>query len=81
MAIKNAEGKWICSYCRKEYSTPALADTCRDEHDIIYVPLGREDLNRLINFLFIQDPKLMRETIVRALQTALSNSQKKVDKV
>ncbi len=81
MAIKNREGKWICSYCLKEYSDATKADTCRENHDLIYLQISRDDLNRLINFLFIQDPKLITERLVKNLQQALRNSRKTIDKM
>lgn len=80
MAIKTKSGKWQCSYCLKEYPDSAKANACREEHDLVYVALSREDLNRLVNYLFIPDAKLITESLTRTLQVALRNSRKTIDK-
>ncbi len=78
MAIKNKKGHWICSYCKKEYDQATDADTCRESHNLVYIALAQDDLNRLIQYIFTKDERLLnrRERIVITLQEALKNSIK-----
>ncbi len=74
MAIKNKKGRYECFYCLKDYNRPEKADQCREEHDILYLPISRSDANRLLNYLFIGDPKILEGTkTARFLQKALRN--------
>lgn len=79
MAIKKNEN-WLCSYCKKSYSRQEEADRCRESHDLVYVALPIEDLNRLIQFLFTREEKLLKESIVNSLQNSLRNSRNTLDK-
>ncbi len=67
MAIKNETGKYKCSYCDKLYDDPTQADTCREGHNLIYVPLTRDDINSLIAFLYTKNEKHLKETAVKQL--------------
>lgn len=60
MAIKTKDGKYQCFYCLKQYDKPEEADSCRESHDIIYIPASRVDLNKLLNFIMVPDSKLLR---------------------
>ena len=66
MAVKVLD-RWACSYCGTEYNTSTKADSCRDRHELIYVPLSKGDLNRLINFIYIRDDKLLTPTLISSL--------------
>ncbi len=68
MAIKLDVAKYECSYCGKIYSSPSHADSCRDHHDLIYVQIAREDLMRLIQYIYTQEPNLITPNIVRRLR-------------
>lgn len=59
MAIKRRDGTFQCVYCERIYRTEAEADKCREDHDIIYIPLSRSDLNKLLNYMMIPDPKVL----------------------
>jgi len=68
MAIKSKDGKgYICSYCEKKYSHPQEADQCRDAHELIYIALTKEDLNRLLQFLQLKQDELLTRSLVRSL--------------
>lgn len=71
MAIKNKRGEWICSVCGEVRKNPADADSCRDKHDIIYVPFLREDLNRLLHFIYQPDESLITETMVKTIRKSI----------
>lgn len=78
MSIKTKGGKYQCFYCLKEYNRPEKADSCREEHDIVYVPLARTDVSKLLNYLFIPDPEILVGTrIAEFLQRALKTREKK----
>jgi len=67
MAIKSG-GKYLCSYCYKPYTDPTKADSCRDNHDLIYVQISREDLARLMQFILTKDEEVLTESLVRSLK-------------
>lgn len=67
MANKKANGKYVCSYCGKEFSQYQEADACRDNHDLVYVQISRSDLNRLIMFLQLKNEELLTESLVKTL--------------
>lgn len=67
VAIKLPNGKYMCSYCEKIHNDPTSADSCRDSHNLIYVALSKEDLNRLINFIYIKDDTLLTKSLVKSL--------------
>ncbi len=67
MAIKLPDGRYKCSWCNKIYSDPSKADACRADHDIVYVPMLRSDINRLLQFMITKDDKLITETMHRSL--------------
>jgi len=56
-----------CFYCGKYYENPANARKCENEHDVIFVPMLREDLNRLLNFIATGDRDLLTERLSRTL--------------
>jgi hypothetical protein len=67
MANKNKNGEYVCSYCNKVYTHPTQADNCRDSHELIYVPITREDLNRLIQFIYLKQDELLTESLINSL--------------
>ena len=66
---------YYCSYCNTEYSDPVRADSCREKHDLIYVALSRDDLNRLINFIHLGHDELLTESMVNSLRKYLRGSR------
>ena len=46
-----AELKYQCFYCRRYYTNHVERDNCVISHDLIYVPMSRNSLNRLLNFI------------------------------
>lgn len=67
MAKKTNEG-YMCTSCEKIYPTPAKADACRDSHDIIYVPMNRTEINRLITGIFLNDVSIIPESLLVTLR-------------
>ena len=69
--VKQQDGtfKYKCFYCNKLYIDPTKADQCRDEnHDLVYVPISRSDLELLINFIYTKDDSLLTESMIRSLK-------------
>jgi hypothetical protein len=56
-----------CFYCGKYYREEQKAKDCARTHDIVYVPIMREDLNRLINYIATGDSNLLTERLSRTL--------------
>ena len=67
MAHKLKSGKYQCSHCEKEYDNPAQADACRDGHELVYIPMTKTELNRLINGLGLEDLSLIPESLYKTL--------------
>ncbi len=59
---------WRCAYCEAEHPEEDAAQKCVASHDLILVPISKEDLNRLIQFIYIQEPKLITSALVHTLQ-------------
>lgn len=58
----------VCSICLKEYKTIEAAFACKIGHELIYVPLTKEDLGRLIQFLYTKNEEILTESLVKTLQ-------------
>jgi len=66
MSIKTDTG-WKCSICGIEYNMQGEALSCEQDHDIIYVAFRREDLFKLIQFLYVRDDSLLQGTLIETL--------------
>ena len=73
MAVKFM-GKWVCGYCGKPYVDAAKADSCRDSHSLIYVPLTATDLNRLLLFIQTKNEEYLTESLMNTLQRYLGGN-------
>jgi hypothetical protein len=62
-----ARSKHQCFYCSKYYPDPDDARKCEKGHDVLYVPILRSDLNRLLNFIVTGDRNLLTESLSRTL--------------
>lgn len=67
MAIKHKSGKYQCSYCLKLHDDPIAADTCRENHNLIYIPFTRKGLQSLITFLYTKNEKDLDVEMVQNL--------------
>lgn len=58
----------ICTYCGRPYTEQSKAKQCRDSHDIIYIALSKEDLNRLIHFMYTKNEEDIGPTLMKNLE-------------
>ena len=68
MAIKNLDGTYACGYCGSKYPDPTKADTCKDSHNLVYVPMTRQDLNGLIHLIIMSDSNVVSSKLFSDLQ-------------
>lgn len=68
MAIKLSDGTYACSICGKKYPNPAVADGCRESHQMLYIPMSKTELNRLIHALMNEDFNLVPGHLWETLQ-------------
>lgn len=59
--------KHKCFYCDKYYTDVMKARDCEGKHDVLFVPILREDLNRLLNFIATGDRNLLTERLSKVL--------------
>lgn len=74
MAIKLKSGKYKCGYCTKEYAKLDEAETCKESHNLIYLSLSKDDLHRLIQFIYSKDDRLLGDNLVDRLQSYMKGS-------
>jgi len=52
-----------CVYCQRIYDSPDFAYACVKNHDLILVPIAKNDLNKLVQFLFVKDDGLLTKEL------------------
>lgn len=65
---------FTCKYCGKEFSLETSAERCYYSHNIIYVPISKNDLGRLLNFIYSMDTSFLSETLVSNLSRYLKGN-------
>lgn len=68
MDNEESKGKYKCIICGKGWRHPTMADTCRDTHDVIFIPLMRSDLNRLLQYIVTHEERLLTPTLMKTLR-------------
>jgi len=59
MAISTLKGKYKCLFCEKEYDTASEADECVIKHELYYIPMTKEEINQLIQYIYdLRDPPI-----------------------
>jgi hypothetical protein len=62
MTIKLEDGTFECSICHTNYGGNVLyADACEKSHDIIYVPMKKEEIRYFIQYLFTGERKMLEK--------------------
>jgi hypothetical protein len=68
MSIHIGDKLYKCLYCGKVYSKDVLADACRESHNLIYIPISYDDLQRLIQYIWVGDKNLLTASLMNTLQ-------------
>jgi hypothetical protein len=77
MAIKVKKGVYKCLFCNFTSGDPKVVDAHRDsEHEYILLPITKEELARLIQFIWKKDDKLIGD-LYSKLKEYLNNFGKK----
>lgn len=61
------EIKFKCTICGEFYSREESAKNCEESHNTIYVKLKKDDLFKLIQFLYTGDRSLLSESLMTTL--------------
>lgn len=62
-----------CDVCGKEYTAKKeslameAAEKCEESHDIVYVPLLKSDVQRLLSFIVTRNDDFLTESLVETL--------------
>ncbi len=83
MAIKLVDGSYACSVCGVKYPNPVAADGCRESHQLLYIPMSKTELNRLMYALINEDfdtvPRHLWDTLQKYAKKAVTDgAQSKV---
>lgn len=68
MAIELKTGEFACLICGERYSTSAKADTCKISHEMLYIPMTKTEVNRLLNAIILGDLSLIQENTIETLR-------------
>jgi hypothetical protein len=78
MSIKMKDGSYKCLFCDYRNNNPLYVNDHRDqEHDFVLVPMTRDMLFRLMQFIFTKDESLITEQLYKLLQMYLNNFNKR----
>jgi hypothetical protein len=67
MAIKTFDDMFECSICHTKYSNAIRADACRDNHDTVYIPLSKAELNGLRMLIQLGDTSVITVALIEKL--------------
>ena len=62
------EVSYKCIYCDKLFVDDTKAYECVKNHELVYLPISKNDLNRLNQFIFTGNNKLLTESLVKVIQ-------------
>lgn len=64
------EGKqtYYCKYCNEPYTTEEEAEECYNKHNIVYMQISTDDLNKLQMFMFSKDEKFISKSLMHTIQ-------------
>ncbi len=67
IATPNPEGKYKCSICGKTWETELYKISCEKGHNVIYIPMTKEQIFKLVQFFFTMDKELIPSGFVEML--------------
>lgn len=69
MALKQKNGKYKCMFCSFEhYLSAHVYSHMLESHDYVLVPMLREELVRLLQFIMTKDESLITEELYKKLR-------------
>ena len=79
MAKTLRDGMFACSVCGEKYSSPQHADACRDAHNLLYIPMTKDELNLLLNSIYIGNFSILPVSLIETLKKYARQAVVKVD--
>ena len=67
--IITATNTYACKHCETVYGNINDARDCEKSHDIVYVPLQRGDLKRLVLFLNTGEVQVLTDSLLDTINT------------
>ena len=58
---------FLCLYCEKERLKKKDAEQCVKDHELILVPIARNDLGRLQQFFYLKEEKLLSKSLINTV--------------
>jgi hypothetical protein len=68
MANKLSDGSYACSVCGENYGSMVKADRCREQHDMLYIPMSRSELNLLLHAIVLEDVSAIPDSLRLTLE-------------
>ena len=65
--IRQSRNLYECKFCQKQYDDINEARQCEAGHDIVYLPIERADLKRLLMFLVTGEKRLLTDRLLNML--------------
>jgi len=51
--------RYYCNICGKEFDNPLKAVECEKKHDVVYVPVEKSEVFRLVQFFMTREEQLI----------------------
>jgi hypothetical protein len=61
-------GEWKCKHCHKPHHNELSAKGCELSHEVVLIEVYREDLQRLMQFLYTKDEQLLTDRLIKTLR-------------
>jgi hypothetical protein len=74
MAIELKDGTFACSVCGEKYPLASKANACRDSHEMLYIPMTKTEVNRLMNAIILNQVELVPESVIETLRRYAKNA-------
>ncbi len=58
---------FFCFYCERERLKKEDAEQCVKSHELILVPIARNDLSRLQQFFYLKEEKLLTKSLINTV--------------
>lgn len=69
MAIKLPDGTFACPICHLIHPTLTRADMCRDAHNMLYFPISKDELNRLLIAIHTGDMSVLSDSLLDRMES------------